>query len=74
MFKNKSFLDQGSANCGPWAKCGPRRQNMWPARYISAKIIVKKTIVKKGLLVKTCNWGLFQVIAYYLCSFIARSD
>ena len=59
-------LEQGSANCGP------RRQNMWPARYILTKNILFKNNEKNVFMVKTCNQG-FKVIThyYYQCSFIA---
>ena len=38
--------------------CGPRGTFQLKSYFL-------KTIVKKGFLVKTCNWDLFQVIAHY---------
>jgi len=39
------YLEQGSANCGPRAKCGPQSQNLWPAKYFLAKSILFKADV-----------------------------
>ena len=35
-------LEQGSANCGPRAKCGPQSKNLRPAKYFLAKNVLLK--------------------------------
>ena len=65
------MLYQRSANCGPRAKCSPRRQNLWPTRYISARNILVKNKRKKCFCGKNLQQELILVKTYYQCCFIA---
>jgi len=52
---NKTIVSikQESANSGPRAKCGPQRQNLRPAKYFLAKIILFKNSINEMYMVIT---------------------
>ena len=52
------LINQGSANCGPRAKCGPQSQNLRPARSFSVKNIHFKINENFIFVIKTYSKAL----------------